>query len=45
MYNAVNDFLRQEIRKSNPEYAKYLEEYHKTKTLSDVIEATIQRSV
>lgn len=41
----ANKFFREEIKKSNPEYAKYLQEYHKTTTLSDVIEATIQRRV
>jgi len=45
IFNEANKFLRQEIKKSNPEYAKYLEEYHKTKTLWDVIEATINRRI
>jgi len=41
----ANKFFREEIKKSNPEYASYLQDYHKTKTLSDVLEATIQRRV
>jgi len=43
VFNTVNKFLREEIRKSNPEYAKFLEQAHKTITLSDVLEATILR--
>ena len=39
----ANRFFREEIKKSNPEYAKYLEKAHKTITLSDILEATIQR--
>lgn len=41
----ANKFFREEIKKSNPEYATFLQDYHKSKTLSDVIEATIQRRV
>ena len=43
LFNEANKFLREEIRRSNPEYAKYLEKYHKTRTLSDILDATIQR--
>ncbi len=43
VFNESNKFLRDEIRKSNPEYANYLDKAHKTITLSDVLEATIQR--
>lgn len=39
----ANRFFREEIKKSNPEYARYLEKAHKTITLSDILEATIQR--
>lgn len=41
----ANKFFREEIKKSNPEYAKYLNDYHKSTTLSDVLDATIQRRV
>jgi len=43
VFNESNKFLRDEIRKSNPEYANYLDKAHKTITLSDVLDATIQR--
>lgn len=43
IFETANRFLREEIRKSNPEYAKYLEKAHKTITLSDVLDATILR--
>ena len=39
----ANRFFREEIKKSNPEYAKYLEKAHKTITISDILDATIQR--
>ncbi len=43
IFDSANKFLREEIRKSNPDYAKFLEKYHKSTTLSDVIGATILR--
>lgn len=43
IFNEANKFFREEIRKSNPKYAKYLEQAHKTIWLSDILEATIQR--
>ena len=43
LYNEANKFFRNEIRKSNPEYADYLKQYHKTVWLSDILDATIQR--
>ena len=43
VFNESNKFLRDEIRKSNPEYAEFLDKAHKTITLSDVLDATIQR--
>lgn len=43
IFNEANKYFRDEIRKSNPEYAKYLEKAHKTIALSDILEATIQR--
>lgn len=39
----ANRFFREEIKRSNPEYAKFLEKAHKTITLSDILDATIQR--
>lgn len=39
----ANRFFRDEIKKSNPAYAKFLEKAHKTITLSDILDATIQR--
>ena len=43
VFNEANKYFRDEIRKSNPEYATYLEKAHKTIALSDILEATIQR--
>jgi hypothetical protein len=43
VFNAVNKILREEIRNSNPAYAKLLEQAHRTITLSDVLDATILR--
>lgn len=45
IFGEANKFFRDEIRKSNPEYAQYLDNYHKTATLSDVLGATIERRV
>ena len=45
VFGEANKVFREEIRKSNPEYANYLDEAHKTITLSDVLEATLQRRV
>ena len=45
IFGEANKVFREEIRKSNPEYAKELQDYHKTATLSDVLGATIQRRV
>lgn len=39
----ANKFFRKEIKASNPEYAKFLADYAKTRTLSDILDATIQR--
>lgn len=39
----ANRFFREEIKRSNPEYAKFLEKAHKTITISDILGATIQR--
>lgn len=41
----ANKFFREEIRKSNPEYANYLKEYSTTKSIGDIIGATIERRV
>lgn len=43
IYYKANKFLRDEIKKSNPTYAKYLESASKTIALSDILDATIQR--
>lgn len=43
IFNEANKFFREEIRKSNPKYADYLKQYSKTTSLSDILEATIQR--
>lgn len=43
IFSDANKFFRDEIKKSNPEYAKFLEKAHKTITLSDILDATIQR--
>ena len=45
VYGEANKFFREEIHKSNPEYSKYLKDYSKTKTLSDVLGASIDRKV
>jgi len=45
IYWDANKFFREEIKLSNPEYAKFLEKYHKTTTIGDVIQATIDRRV
>lgn len=43
IFGDANKFFREEIHKSNPEYSQYLKDYHRTRTLSDVLEATINR--
>lgn len=43
IFDEANKFFREEIHKSNPEYSKALQDYHRTKTLSDVIGASIDR--
>lgn len=45
IFGEANKFFREEIKKSNPEYANELQTYHKTRTLSDILDATIQRRV
>lgn len=43
IFNEANKFFREEIKKSNPVYASYLEKASKTINLSDILDATIQR--
>lgn len=43
IFGDANKFFREEIHASNPEYSRYLNDYSRTKTLSDVLGATIER--